>query len=48
MTNVSEERKRELFVKAKREIKEKNIKMDPETFEALVNKLYKEYLNKEE
>lgn len=47
MTNISEEKKKELYLKAKREIKSKNIKMDPETFEALVTKLYKEFLQKE-
>lgn len=47
MIEVSEERKKELYIKAKKEIKAKNIRMDPETFEALVTKLYKEYLNKE-
>lgn len=47
MIEISEERKKELYIKAKKEIKSKNISMDPETFEALVTKLYKEYLSKE-
>jgi hypothetical protein len=48
MINVSDERRKQLMLEAKRTIKSKNISMEPEMFEALVLKLYKELLEKED
>lgn len=48
MSNIPESRKKELMIEAKRFIKSKNVSMEPEIFETLVTKLYKELLEKEE
>lgn len=48
MSNISEERKKELMLEAKRHIKSKGVSMEPEIFETLVTKVYKELLEKEE
>ena len=47
MINISDDRRKQLMLEAKRTIKSKNISMEPEIFEALVLKLYKELLEKE-
>lgn len=48
MINISDDRKKELMLEAKRFVKSKSVSMEPEIFETLVTKLYKELLQKEE
>ena len=47
MNDISDDRRKQLMMEARKTIKSKNINMEPEIFEAMVLKLYKELLEKE-
>lgn len=47
MNEISDERKKQLMIEARKTIKSKNINMEPELFDSLVLKLYKELMEKE-
>lgn len=48
MYDIPDDRRKQLMTEARKTIKSRNIKMEPEIFEALVLKLYKELLEKED